>query len=62
MFLANVPAIALEEELKITETMATVGNGLQISCDIKGTDDIVWRRHGADLLELDVAGITVSSY
>ncbi|XP_029633661.1 follistatin-related protein 5-like [Octopus sinensis] len=45
----NVPGLLLDEKLRIIPTLATVDNGLEIKCGIKGSSEIVWRRNNIDL-------------
>ncbi|XP_060560214.1 follistatin-related protein 5-like [Ruditapes philippinarum] len=49
----------LEHKTEIVPLSATVGNGLDIKCDITESSDIIWKRNGVDLSLIDFPGISV---
>lgn len=55
----NVPGLLLEQKLRVIPTLATVDNGLEIKCGIKGSSEIIWRRNGVDLHKIHNPEITV---
>ncbi|KAK3091696.1 hypothetical protein FSP39_021930 [Pinctada imbricata] len=60
----DIPEAAMQEEIQVITTLATVGNGLEIRCGLQPSSDvsqIVWRRHGMDLMEVTFPGLAVFS-
>ncbi|GAB1606356.1 follistatin-related protein 5-like [Argonauta hians] len=55
----NIPGLLLDQKLRIIPTLATVDNGLEIKCGIKGSSGIVWRRNNIDLHKIHDPEITV---
>ncbi len=56
---SEVATVILEDELKVFTTMVTMGNSVELKCDIKGASKIVWRRNGASLEEITTNDIKV---
>lgn len=50
----------LEHKTEVVPLLATVGNGLEVKCDITDSTDIVWLRNDIDLSLIDFPGISVS--
>ncbi|CAE1175555.1 FSTL5 [Acanthosepion pharaonis] len=55
----DVPGLLLEQKLRVIPTLATVDNGLEIKCGIKGSSEIIWRRNNVDLHKIHNPEITV---
>ena len=58
--LVEVPRVVLEEHLKIFSTQVTAGNSIELKCDIKGGETIIWKRNGASLEQVTTNDIKVS--
>ena len=56
----EVPRVVLEEHLKIFSTQVTAGNSIELKCDIKGGETIIWKRNGASLEQVTTNDIKVS--
>lgn len=48
-----------EHKIEVVPLLATIGNALEIKCDITDTRDVVWERNDVDVSLLDFPGITV---
>ena len=51
----------LEHRLEVVPLIATVGNGLEVKCDVTSSNDVIWRRNGMDLALLNFPGISVNT-
>lgn len=51
----------LDESVKMLTTLVTVGNSIELKCDVKGATEIVWKRNGAELEEDTADDIKVNS-
>ena len=58
--IVEVPRVVLEDHLKIFSTQVTAGNSIELKCDIKGGEAIIWKRNGASLEQVTTNDIKVS--
>ena len=58
--IVEVPRVVLEDHLKIFITQVTAGNSIELKCDIKGGEAIIWKRNGASLEQVTTNDIKVS--
>lgn len=49
----------LEHRLEVVPLLVTIGNGLEVKCDVTMSHDVIWRRNGMDLGLLNFPGISV---
>ncbi|XP_052261854.1 follistatin-related protein 5-like isoform X2 [Dreissena polymorpha] len=54
----DIPDV-LEHKTVVVPLLATVGNGLEVKCDVANTKDVIWKRNSVDLATVDFPGITV---
>ena len=57
---SDIPDL-LEHRLEVVPLLATVGNGLEVKCDVTSSHDVIWRRNGMDLALLNFPGISVNT-
>lgn len=43
---SGVSMASLDDSLKVYTTSVTVGNSVELKCDVKGLDRIIWKRKG----------------
>ena len=56
----GIDTVVLDEDLKVFTTQVTVGNSVELKCDIQGTADLAWKRNGASLDDITTNDIKVS--
>ena len=59
-YFIDIPDL-LEHKLEVVPLLTTVGNGLEVKCDVTASTDVVWKRNDVDLSLLDFPGISVST-
>ena len=59
-YFSDIPDL-LEHRLEVVPLLATVGNGLEVKCDVTSSHDVIWRRNGMDLALLNFPGISVNT-
>lgn len=59
-FPAGIPTVVLDDNLKVFTTLVTVGNSIEMKCDIRGSENIIWKRNGALLDEITTDDIKVN--
>ena len=57
-FIVDIPDTT-EHKTEVVPLLATVGNALEIKCDVTDSKDVVWERNDVDVSLLDYPGITV---
>ncbi|KAK2189211.1 hypothetical protein NP493_113g02036 [Ridgeia piscesae] len=48
----DIPTVILDKHLRHFTTLVTVGSSIELKCDIKGSNDLIWKRNGAKLDKL----------
>ena len=58
--ISDIPDL-LEHRLEIVPLLVTIGNGLEVKCDVTMSHEVIWRRNGMDLALLNFPGISVGN-
>ena len=48
----DIPSVSLDEDLVLFHTIVTAGSGLQLKCDVRDIERVVWARNGK-MLDVD---------
>ncbi|XP_064636735.1 follistatin-related protein 5-like isoform X2 [Lineus longissimus] len=55
----NVTKVLLDDDIKYTTIVTNIGKSLELQCDIRGAEHIIWKRNGADLSHIADDSISV---
>jgi hypothetical protein len=58
--LADVTKVLLDDDIKYTTIVTNIGKSLELQCDIRGAEHIIWKRNDADLSKIADDSISVS--
>ena len=59
LYVVGIDTVILDEDLKVFTTQVTVGNSVELKCDIQGAEDLAWKRNGASLDDITTNDIKV---
>ena len=57
----GIPKVLLDENLKSFTTAVVMGNSVELKCDIKGANQLIWKRNGGLLDDITTDDIKVSA-